>query len=31
MTNMKYFYGVVSIAVFFGVLAVVLNYMQGTL
>jgi len=28
---MKYFYGVVSIAVFFGVIATILNYMQGTL
>jgi len=28
---MKYVYGVASIAIFFGVLAVVLNYMQGTL
>jgi len=28
---MKYIYGVASIAIFFGVLAVVLNYMQGTL
>jgi len=28
---MKYIYGVVSIAIFFGALAVVLNYMQGTL